>query len=282
MLLRNSQLKDGRKLCYREIGKPDGQPVFYFHGAPSSSAEAGMIEKDLLFKYNLRVIAPDRPGCGASDPLAKRTFMNWAEDVLELADHLNLQKFSIIGNSCGGAYVAACCIKFPQRLRSAVILAGAWRMDHPIAKKHLTFPYSTFWFSVKRGPIFLPGIISSIFYTLPVTRKFMPFPDSKVLHKGRFYAFLAAVEGAMQNKFGASWDLMMYTKTFDFDVSSVTFPILLLHGEKDKNVPVELVKFFSKSLFGSTLIIFKKEAHFSIVCNQFERAAKHISDSHNE
>ena len=30
------QLSDGRRLSYREYGRPDGAPVFFFHGWPGS------------------------------------------------------------------------------------------------------------------------------------------------------------------------------------------------------------------------------------------------------
>jgi pimeloyl-ACP methyl ester carboxylesterase len=107
----------------------------------------------------------------------------------------------------------------------------------------------------------------------------MPYPDNKVLRNGRLKGFKDGVSGAMKNKFAASWDLMMYTRKFDFSVESVKFPILLLHGERDKNVPVELVRFISGKLINSTLITFKSEAHFSILANQFEKALLHIKSS---
>ena len=38
-LARDILLPDGRLLGYAEFGKPDGHPVLYFHGAPSSRLE---------------------------------------------------------------------------------------------------------------------------------------------------------------------------------------------------------------------------------------------------
>jgi pimeloyl-ACP methyl ester carboxylesterase len=32
-------LPDGRKVAYAEFGQPDGYPVLYFHGSPSSRLE---------------------------------------------------------------------------------------------------------------------------------------------------------------------------------------------------------------------------------------------------
>jgi pimeloyl-ACP methyl ester carboxylesterase len=33
------KLHDGRRLAYHNLGIPSGQPVFYFHGWPSSRQE---------------------------------------------------------------------------------------------------------------------------------------------------------------------------------------------------------------------------------------------------
>ena len=33
-------LEDGRRLTYQQIGDPQGQPVFFFHGSPGSRLES--------------------------------------------------------------------------------------------------------------------------------------------------------------------------------------------------------------------------------------------------
>ena len=53
------------------------------------------------------MISPDRPGIGLSDPKPGRTVLDWAADVSELAEHLGLQRFSVMGWSMGGPYAAA-------------------------------------------------------------------------------------------------------------------------------------------------------------------------------
>ena len=60
-------LRSGRRLCFAEYGALDGQPVFYFHGWPSSRLQASLLSA-LARERGLRLIAPDRPGAGRSDP----------------------------------------------------------------------------------------------------------------------------------------------------------------------------------------------------------------------
>ena len=84
-------LPDGRKLAYGEFGKPDGYPVLYFHGTPSSRLEPLMIGDEVFRQVGIRVIAPDRPGVGGSDFQLNREFSDWPKDVEFLADAVGLE-----------------------------------------------------------------------------------------------------------------------------------------------------------------------------------------------
>jgi pimeloyl-ACP methyl ester carboxylesterase len=57
------QLPDGRSLSFAEYGAPQGRPLFYFHGWPSSRIEfAGLNGDAIAAELNVRVIAMDRHG----------------------------------------------------------------------------------------------------------------------------------------------------------------------------------------------------------------------------
>src|SRR5689334_19202051 len=94
-------LPDGRRLAYAEFGDPGGNPVLYFHGAPSSRLEPLLVGDEAWGRKGLRVIAPDRPGIGGSDFQHGRGFSNWPTDVVALADALGLDRFAVLGNSGG-------------------------------------------------------------------------------------------------------------------------------------------------------------------------------------
>jgi hypothetical protein len=62
------RLPCGRLLGYEEYGTPDGNPIFYFHGSPSTRLEWRLFgSEELANKLNIRVIVPDRPGLGRSE-----------------------------------------------------------------------------------------------------------------------------------------------------------------------------------------------------------------------
>jgi len=64
----------------------------------------------------LRLIVPERPGSHGSDPLHGRTFMDWPEDVRQLANFLELDSFALIGFSAGTPYVLSCVDHMPERI----------------------------------------------------------------------------------------------------------------------------------------------------------------------
>src|SRR5512143_1327078 len=99
-------LRDGRALGYGEYGKPDGIPIVFFPGMPSTRLFAGLLHEPAL-AAGVRLIAPERPGYGLSQPSRHGTLLGYAEDIVELADALRLDQFVVIGASGGGPYPLA-------------------------------------------------------------------------------------------------------------------------------------------------------------------------------
>jgi pimeloyl-ACP methyl ester carboxylesterase len=116
------KLSDGMRIGYAEYGNPNGFPVFLFHGNPGSRLCWGLMPGS-PFLPNIRIIAPDRPGYGLTD-LKKKALENWPYDIIELADHLKIDKFSVFAPSGGGPYALACAWKIPERLASVGIFGS--------------------------------------------------------------------------------------------------------------------------------------------------------------
>jgi pimeloyl-ACP methyl ester carboxylesterase len=108
------RLRDGRRLAYAEWGEPEGAPVFFFHGTPHSRLWCP--DEDVTASSKVRLVTVDRPGIGGSDVLPRRTFADWPNDVVELADALGFDEFGVIGWSGGGPYAGVCAARIPDRL----------------------------------------------------------------------------------------------------------------------------------------------------------------------
>jgi pimeloyl-ACP methyl ester carboxylesterase len=128
LLNQSFTLPDNRVLGYAEYGDPEGYPLMFFHGFPSCRYEVWAIHA-MVKRKQIRLIAPDRPGFGLSTYQPDRRIIDYASDISQLANHLDLDRFAIIGASGGGPYALACAKEMPAKRLSAVGLlasAGPW------------------------------------------------------------------------------------------------------------------------------------------------------------
>src|SRR5919206_1442041 len=115
---------DGRTIEVLLGGDPNGFPVLFHGGSPSSVAEYGAV--DAAFRdARLRHITYSRPGYGASTP--RPAAGSYADDVAEsrtILDHLGVGDFLTAGWSGGGPRALACAALLPDRCRAAASIAG--------------------------------------------------------------------------------------------------------------------------------------------------------------
>ena len=246
---RTFRLADGRSLGYREFGNPDGHPVFLFHGIPGSRCGAEIVTEQAE-QRGLRIIGVDRPGIGLSTFQPNRSFLDWPPDVLALADSLGLDRFGVVGNSGGAAYVAACAARFPERLSFCGIVSGMGPMDIPDGLNHLSLSRADRILVnlARRSPRLAckiaapllarefdpdrPGVIERM-------KRGMAPADIKLLNQPRVAKTLIyeAAEALKQGAHGVAWDLMLYTRPWGFRLDEIKGVVHLWHGEADITVP---------------------------------------------
>lgn len=118
-------LPSGRTLGYASYGDPNGIPLLYFHGYPSSRLEASGLSP-LASRLNIRLLALDRPGAGLSTYDPHRSVTDWPADVQAFATGLGLPRIAVLGVSGGGPYALACARLLPRDMLGAVgVFAGA-------------------------------------------------------------------------------------------------------------------------------------------------------------
>ena len=65
-------LHDGRQLGFAAYGDPDGTALMLFHGTPGSRYLAQLDKTPWIHRHRIRLIVPERPGYGLSDPAPGR------------------------------------------------------------------------------------------------------------------------------------------------------------------------------------------------------------------
>ena len=117
------RLRDGRRLSYAQYGDPDGFPILNAHGGLTCRLDVASAAP-IAERCGIRLISPDRPGVGRSDPQHGRTILDWSSDIVELLEVLHVDTFAVMGWSLGGQYAAAVAYALPQRVTRAAIIAG--------------------------------------------------------------------------------------------------------------------------------------------------------------
>jgi len=267
------RLPDGRTLAYAEFGDPAGRPAFYFHGFPGSRLEGALVHAPAA-REGVRVLAVDRPGYGGSDDLPGRTLLDWPDDVAALADALGIARFTVIGASGGGPYVAACALRLHERLDGAGILCGMGPVDDPALVREMMALYRVGLHVARRVPGFsrpLFALLAPAFRARPefflrrvaasvgeADREFFERPECVAVFVDTFR------EAFRGGPHGAARDGQLYAQPWGFRLEDIRAPVHLWHGERDAIVPVALAREVAARIPDCRATFFPDDGHFSI------------------
>jgi pimeloyl-ACP methyl ester carboxylesterase len=269
---RQIKLNDGRALGYAEYGSPEGSPVFYFHGFPSSRLDWQISDPNgLEAEMDVRIIAPDRPGYGLSDYQRGRKLLDWPQDVLELADALQIDQFAVLGVSGGGPYAAACALGTGGRLRKTGIVcgmgpAGAPGMKDGVSWTILGYP-GIFRIVILR--LTTMGLEKDPDQFLSKSKETMAELDGQLLGQP---AMAELFIGGMQEAFrggtkGANHEAALYKRPWGFDLQDITAEVHLWHGDQDLNVPISAGRHVAAALPNCQARFLEGEGHLSLPYN---------------
>ncbi|QTN33044.1 alpha/beta hydrolase [Akkermansiaceae bacterium] len=283
----------GLFLAWNEFGDPSGNPVFYYHGWPSSRLQARLAHH-LAAERGLRVIAMDRPGLGRSTLVRERKLEDWPDLMARFADHLGIGKFGQIGVSGGGPYVLACAAMIPQRLTASAVLAGMVPLPltgigakglHPLYRALIPLrkapaPFFTAGFRIaslaaKCRPDALP--MSLLLRSLAAEDREIILRDPEiwpVLAK----SFTEGVCGLSGGQ-GVMTDSEVYLRKPAIKPEEIRHPIRYWHGADDRNIPAALVRDLVSKMPAAALDVVDGLGHFSLAMLRAGSALDHIAET---
>jgi len=264
------KLRDGRRLAYSELGDPDGMPIFHQHGMPGSRLEHEA-EPELYRSLGVRVITPDRPGYGLSDPDPHSPLLDWPSDIEELADHLGISRFGISGLSGGGIYALACAAAIPERLTDVVVTGCPGPMQRSGAKTGMRFMTRAGVWLGARTPWLLEAGAT---FVSPVVRRFPEFFVDH-FHEGvppadRRWLSMPSVnrqaadtvrEAFRSGVWGYVQDIQVLARAWGFTLEDIRVPVHLWHGNEDAVIPLHHGRYLASVIPGATLRICPGEGH---------------------
>ena len=247
--------RDGTKIFYKDWGT--GQPILFSHGWPLSGDawEAQM----LFFGQNgYRVIAHDRRGHGKSSQSWDGNNMDqYADDLAELIEHLDLKNLIMIGHSTGGGEVAHYLGRHGTKRVAKVVLVGAVpplmlkTSDNPEGLPRDVFD------GIRKGT----ALDRSQFFR-DLSMPFYGFNrDGAKLNEGLRETFwLMGMAGGIKGEYDCIHEFSEVDYTDD--LRKIDKPTLFIHGDDDQIVPIAAAALkAAKIVQGSVLKVYEGSAH---------------------
>ena len=240
---------DGRSLTVYDAGDPDGRPILFHHGTPSSGVPFDQ-HVELARKQGVRLLSYDRAGYGESTRDPERAVTDVVRDVEAIADALVLERFATWGLSGGGPHALATAAGLPDRVVAVAAAASIAPPDRP--ELDLTEGMgegNIVEFGLARqgedalrpalerdfadlGELDVPGLIESL-------RPFLSDIDATALD-GELGAYLLDGFRRSLSRGVDGWvdDDLAFTRPWGFDLESIRAPTLVVQGRQDLMVPV--------------------------------------------
>jgi len=272
------RLRDGRQLGFAEYGRSDGLPLIYFHGWPSSRLEPRAMNKRCA-ELGFRMIAPDRPGLGLSDFKPGRDIPSFCDDVRQLADHVGLGRFAVLGVSGGGPYAAACAAKMPDRITATLLVCSVGPSDAPDAMQNMVAINRWLLAMARRFPRFtecIGGLCLRVIWgkgnqALPKgIEARLPPSDRKALESPELRQSLtdSSIEALRNGARAATLDGLLYGRPWGFSLEEIQSRVFLWHGESDIIVPVSMGRHLAKNIPDCQAQFYLEDGHFSLPYNR--------------
>ena len=117
---------DNRKYFYLDNGASQ-EAIVLLHGFPGTHVGLSKLA-DYVPGY--RLIIPDLPACGESEPLSKRhnlkNYSDWLNDFLEI---VGVKEVTIIGHSFGSRIALVFANHYPKKVKKLVLIAPVLKVD---------------------------------------------------------------------------------------------------------------------------------------------------------
>ena len=264
-------LDDGSRIHYRDEGNDEGPVIVLLHGFNASLFNFERLVP--LLAEDFRLVSLDLPAFGLTGavPSGEYTIENFKETVSELTHYLDIEKFSIAGNSMGGHVAWRYALEYPDQIEGLILIAAGgvsgeeqtmddspivWKlMDSGLARKILLFFTPKFFAN--------QGLQTAVADPKLVTEELVSQFHELALLKGSREAILSMITGDRRSSSGPEI------------FNQISAPTLVIHGEEDNLIQVESSKYFEENIPNVEVKIYSNIGHLPMYEDP-ERTAKDI------
>lgn len=275
---RSVDLRDGRTIGVLDGGDPSGYPVLGLHGTPGCRLNR-MVDDSVYEEAGVRYVTTDRAGYGISTRHRGRRVADEAEDVLAVADALQLDRFSIVGGSGGGPHALACAALLGGRAERVACqsslaplgdrglprhewLAG---MDPEIAAevewaeagedvltREMQRAQELMQRRIDEDPGSLMGAEASSGDVGFLLRPEVVEAFRRIVPEQARYGVGGSVD-----------DTLAFARDWGFDLESINVPVLLTYGDADSSCPVAHGRFLAAGIPTALVVEVPDGGHFA-------------------
>jgi pimeloyl-ACP methyl ester carboxylesterase len=284
---------DGRTLGYDDVGDPDGVAVLYVHGSPDSRRSRHP-DDGVATALGIRLVAVDRPGAGLSTPHPTATVGSVADDLVALADHLDVDRWRVLAWSAGSIYGLGTAARHGDRVERVAVCGGIVPFDAYATPGILDDADGGRWMVAELGAELGPAGLAEM-----AAPMLAPWPcdielarDHVLEHADpRRRAELDAVPGAVEamaegvvdavaeGLAGLTRDLELQVEPPDVDWAAVTCPVDLWYGEHDPTTPPSFGRWWADHLRWPELRVVPDAGHLLALTHWREILTALVADA---
>ncbi|CAD6534269.1 Non-heme chloroperoxidase [Paraburkholderia hiiakae] len=246
--------KDGTRIFFKDWGS--GKPVVLSHGWPLD-ADAWDAQMLFLVQNGYRVIAHDRRGHGRSGQSSSGNDVDtYADDLATVINALDLKGATLVGHSMGGGEVARYIGRHgTSRVARAVLISAVVPLMLKSENNPDGLPESAFD-GIRKN---LTGNRSVFYKNLALPFYGFNRPNAKV-EQGTIDEFWReAMGGSILAQYQC---VKQFEVDYTGDLKKFDVPTLILHGDDDQFVPVNVAgRMSAKIIKNSTLKVYPGAPH---------------------
>jgi pimeloyl-ACP methyl ester carboxylesterase len=253
----------GQLVHLRDVGpRGDAAPLVLVHGTSASLHTWEGWSGALQAQH--RVISFDLPGFGLTGPLsgryASRSYRgdDLARFVLELLDHLQVQRFTIAGNSLGGEVAWRVASLAPDRVQRLVLVdAAGYELNPesvPIGFRLASLPGANRLFEWLLPRSIVEASVRDVYGDpAKVTPQLVDRYFEIALREGN--------RGALVQRFQAQALDQATVGASVVRIRALKLPTLVMWGGRDRLIPPAMAQRFQADIAGSRLAVFDSLGH---------------------
>lgn len=225
---------DGLELRYLTAGDPKDPPILLLHGGGLDSAGLSWKHAIPALADDFRVIAPDLPGYGRSDPPDASVSMEYYVSVLgRLLDALAIDTTALVGISMGGGVALGFTLDHSDRI-SKLVLVDSYGLGGAVPGGSVGFLFTRL------------GLTDLVFALLRRSRWATAISLRGVMAGKPDDELVAEAFAELRRHGGTAWEAFQRSEVTSSGLRTnyveklpdLAVPTLLVHGERDPVVPV--------------------------------------------